>query len=464
MPKTMLSGALSSATSLYVFLAMGSGFSQTAAPVYTIIHEFTGAPTVLQAPDGSGPWGVTLGPDGVLYGATWMGGTYQYQFGSVYSLAPPAAPGGAWTETILHAFTGAPNDGDSPESPVIIGSGGRIFGTTQYGGSSRLPEGVIYELTPGAHDQWSETILQDFGVYLSGSLAMGQDGVLYGVTTYGGSGPCYNGRILPPGCGTVFALTPPASPGHAATRKILYNFQGPTTGDGDDPVAGVVIGSDARGHTVLYGTTFYGGDSNNGGTAFSLTAPSSSGDPWTETVLCSFPGISYEGLTYTAYPVITAITPQGALLGTTAQSGQGACQNDPPGGPCGTVFALTPSAPPGGAWTQTVLHNFTGSPDDGFAPLSGVVVGPDGTLYGTTEDGGSGPCETGCGVVYALKPPSSPGGAWTETILHDFMETDGFRPDSGVILGAGPILYGTTVLGGNTNCDDGCGVVFSIQP
>jgi uncharacterized repeat protein (TIGR03803 family) len=152
------------------------------------------------------------------------------------------------------------------------------------------------------------------------------------------------------------------------------------------------------------------------------------------------------------------------LLGTTAQSGQGACQLEPPEGPCGTVFALTPPASSGGAWTQTVLHNFTGSPDDGYAPLSGVTVGPDGTLYGTTEDGGSGPCESGCGIVYALKPPSSPGGAWTEIILHDFMETDGSRPNSGVILGDGPILYGTAVQGGNANCDAGCGLVFSIQP
>src|SRR5580692_4653868 len=147
MSKTILSAVLPSATSLCVFLATGSGFAQPVAPVYTIIHEFTGAPTVLQAPDGSGPWGVTLGSDGVLYGTTWMGGTYQYQYGSVYSLAPPAPPGGVWTETILHAFTGPPSDGDSPESPVVIGSDGRIFGTTPYGGSAQSVSGVIYELT-----------------------------------------------------------------------------------------------------------------------------------------------------------------------------------------------------------------------------------------------------------------------------------------------------------------------------
>ena len=71
--------------------------------------------------------------------------------------------------------------------------------------------------------------------------------------------------------------------------------------------------------------------------------------------------------------------------------------------------ALSPSAASAGARTELVLHSFGGL--DGAGPLSGVIVGPDGVLYGTTRSGGrqtncsdGGPGGVlGCGsIVYAL--------------------------------------------------------------
>jgi uncharacterized repeat protein (TIGR03803 family) len=62
---------------------------------------------------------------------------------TVYSLAPPASPGGAWTETILHNFTGA--DGANPYADVVIGSGGVLYGTTYIGGTANL--GTVFSLT-----------------------------------------------------------------------------------------------------------------------------------------------------------------------------------------------------------------------------------------------------------------------------------------------------------------------------
>jgi hypothetical protein len=61
---------------------------------------------------------------------------------------------------------------------------------------------------------------------------------------------------------------------------------------------------------------------------------------------------------------------------------------------------MTPLAEPGGAWTETVLHSFTGG-EDGGIPVAGLTLGPDGVLYGTTTAyGGSGKYGTG----FALKP------------------------------------------------------------
>jgi len=57
---------------------------------------------------GSG-WGVAFGNKGVIYGTTSYGGSDN--FGTVYSLTPPSAPGDSWIETTLHSFTGKGNDG-----------------------------------------------------------------------------------------------------------------------------------------------------------------------------------------------------------------------------------------------------------------------------------------------------------------------------------------------------------------
>jgi uncharacterized repeat protein (TIGR03803 family) len=103
-----------------------------------------------------------------------------------------------------------------------------------------------------------------------------------------------------------------------------------------------------------------------------------------------------------------AIGKNGALYGTTEYGGAYLAS-----GGSGTVFSLTAPESPGGAWTQSVLWSFGGTSTDGEVPLGGVVIGPEGSLYGTTVSGGA----SGGGTAYSLAPPASPGGTWTETIL-----------------------------------------------
>jgi uncharacterized repeat protein (TIGR03803 family) len=123
----------------------------------------------------------------------------------------------------------------------------------------------------------------------------------------------------------------------------------------------------------------------------------------------------------------------------------------------GTVFSLTPPGAPGGAWTEAVLLSFNGR--NGGNPAAGVVIGNDGVLYGTTSHGG---------VVYSLTPPTIAGGAWTERVLHRFINNgqDGYDPDGALAIGSGGILYGTTPYGGASSAcgTTGCGTVFSLTP
>lgn len=67
---------------------------------------------------------------------------------------------------------------------------------------------------------------------------------------------------------------------------------------------------------------------------------------------------------------------------------------------CGTVFELTPPATPGGAWTETILYSFTGQNGGGSTP-GPLTLGPTGTvLYGPTSGGGT----AGKGTIFALEP------------------------------------------------------------
>jgi uncharacterized repeat protein (TIGR03803 family) len=124
--------------------------------------------------------------------------------------------------------------------------------------------------------------------------------------------------------------------------------------------------------------------------------------PWTETVIYSFTGTNGDG----AYPIGSVLLGEnGVLYGTTQHGGNVAFDSVCPatyytlaGG--GIVFELMPPLAPGGAWTETVLHSFTGQDGDGALPEAGLVLSTKGVLYGTTSAGGS----VGDGTVFAIKP------------------------------------------------------------
>lgn len=353
------------------------------------------------------------------------------------ALAAPA-------ETVLWSFTGPTEDGANPTGALIADTSGNLYGTSTYGGT--LNYGTVFRLAPPASGQtaWTETVLYNFGSYAHdaaipmGALIFDSAGNLYGTSYKGGTR----------NHGTVFRLTPPVSGSGAWTETVLYSF-GSHTGDGINPEAALV--ADSAGN--LYGTTYRGG-AKNYGAAFELTPPVSGNTNWTETVLWNFGVQTGDG----RYPTSTLIqNASGALYGTTQL-----------GGPfnVGTVFQLAPPANLGSAWTETVLHGFTGysaSTPDGRDPLGGLVADATGVLYGTTQQGGTiKNSRSNAGTVYQLTPPpAQTGGPWTEVILYSFgAGNDGITPRAGLLAGPAGSFYGTTRAGGGSNA----GTVFQMTP
>jgi uncharacterized repeat protein (TIGR03803 family) len=270
------------------------------------------------------------------------------------------------------------------------------------------------------------------------TLVADKAGNLFGTTNYGGaSSTACNGK----GCGTVFEL---AYAGGKYTYKIVHSFGNGT--DGQLPNSQLAVDS----HGNLYGDTYQGG-TNGFGTIFTMHRNSTGG--WREKVIYNFTG----GSDGSGPQATLAFDAAGNLYGTASGGGivSSAC-NVIVG--CGTVFKLTPGS--NEQWTETTLYQFAGTPD-GWFPLAGLVVAPNGVLYGTTDAGGA----NNFGIVYALKQVH---GVWTKKNLHSFNldGTDGASPVVGLTADAAGNLYGPAIIGGSTlsGCGGlGCGVIFELQ-
>jgi hypothetical protein len=198
------------------------------------------------------------------------------------------------------------------------------------------------------------------------------------------------------------------------------------------------------------------------GTVYEIGPPTIAGGGWIENVIYSFIG-GANGLT----PSSLIQGPPGVFYGVT-QAGGLYSRICPVG--CGTVFSLTRSSG-ATAWTQKVLHRFDGG--SGSAAPMGLVHAGNGELYGFAATGGVfGPAcpDSGCGTIFELTPPSSPGGAWMASVLHRFSgESDGWNPLSLILDSSAGTLLGTAEYGGAGNgClynagSYGCGTIFSLS-
>jgi uncharacterized repeat protein (TIGR03803 family) len=311
------------------------------------------------------------------------------------------------TYSVLHKF-GSSGDGWYPAS-ALINVNGTFYGTTARGGAYNA--GTVFSISKSGE----ETVLHSFGKALDGAMPFAPlidvDGTFYGTTVSGGSED--DG-------GTVFSITP------NGTEKVVYSFN-PLKLDGFAPYAGLI---NVKG--TLYGTTSQGGDHTCGGiscgTIFGVTTGG------VETSLYSFglvlsSRVGNDG----SYPVASLIYIKGLLYGTTSAGGTYGR---------GTVFSM---APGGGL---SVLYDFGAARFfDGTDPSS-ALLDVDGTLYGTTVNGGA---YDDNGTVFSI----TKGGK--EKVVHSFDGTDGSRPYARLIDVRGT-LYGTTAEGGADNV----GTLFSM--
>jgi uncharacterized repeat protein (TIGR03803 family) len=230
----------------------------------------------------------------------------------------------------------------------------------------------------------------------------------------------------------AFALTAATLPVQAQTYNILHNFTGP---DGSGPVAGVTV--DPAGN--LYGVAQLGGNGSGCGdsgcgTIFVVVRHNSS---WILKKVYDFTGVT-DGAFPDARPIFG---PDGSIYGTTNFLGSGGN---------GTIYRLRPptticqrvSCP----WHETTLYSFTGATDGGL-PEGDVAFDHAGNMYGTASIGGTGTCNSGCGVVWELSPS---GGGWTYSVIYSFTDIhDGAVPEAGLYIDGDGNLFGTTAGGGS---------------
>jgi uncharacterized repeat protein (TIGR03803 family) len=403
--------------------------------VERVLHSFTGGK------DGSKPEPELIAVGSTVYGTTFQGGDPSCPIvfygsvgcGTIFQINTSSSG-----YSVLYRFKTA-NSGTFPPLGVIDVNS-TLYGTAFYSGGdgSKCDSyldgcGTLYKIDPtGKKFQ----VLHDFvggddgaGPY-SNVVNLG-NGTLYGATNYGGSG-CASG-----GCGTVYALDL-----NSGAESVIYPFKGGT--DGIDPV-GVTL---SKG--FVYGATYFGGRSSICPAGSSLTGcgtifkidPSSGA----ETVLYRFKG-GKDG----AFPT-NVLSVKGDLYGTTEDGGGSACAGSGYTG-CGTIFKISATS-----GSEKILYRFKGG-TDGAGPTQ-LIADVKGTLYGTTDEGGTGCIGSGCGTIFKIDTS----GKGYDVIYRFLGGTDGAFPFDGVTAVNGK-LYGTTWEGGGTGCGGaGCGTVFEATP
>ena len=216
----------------------------------TVLHNFTNNHS-----DGWGPLaGFIADSAGNLYSTTFYGGSEPMGGGTVFMMSH--TPTG-WQESILYNFS-CEADGCSPYSSLARDSAGNLYGTTVGGGSS-LGLGVVFKLTLGSNGAYTQSVIHTFenagndGRYPYGNPILDSKGNLYGTTDLGGGG---TNSLCSDGCGTVYELIP--STGGAYSESILARLGNGSAGIG--PLTGLIMNQQG----ALFGSIAFDGKGGAG--------------------------------------------------------------------------------------------------------------------------------------------------------------------------------------------------------
>lgn len=427
----------------------------------TVLHSFASATGT--------PSSLVRGADGALYGTT-------DQYGGSTDVNPTAfrvTPSGVFTT--LHVFT--PFEG-LPQLALRLGNGD-FYGTVTTGifgvaplfrmtpdGTvtdlsfipppnfpplvrlAQAPDGNVFGFVNGSFvrivSDSEVTVLRELpsNITEGSSLVASSDGNFYATTRDNGpSGPAAVVRMTPTGALSTLHVFPAGSGAHTlmeASDGHLYGLSNEASVGRAVPVV-FQLTKTGR-YTVLHRFSFWDGEGGGsliqsaGGSLFGTQASGGT----------SLRGVFYE-ISATGFAVRSHFSdptplrpsgplvrgPDGALYGTSCEGGD---YN------VGTVFRITE------AGALTVLHSFRYW--DGVYPCSSVVLGNDGSFYGT-----AGLSLIGQGSIFKITP------AGVFSLLHIFAAGSGRGP-AGLLLASDGNFYGTTTA------PDGLvhGAVFRITP
>ena len=334
---------------------------------------------------------------------------------------------------------------DQPMQPVgslVVGTDGSVFGVTCRGGW--LNAGTVYKRSPAGVITTLKSFFGPDG-RCPISLIRGSDGFLYGTTLFGG---VYMR-------GTVFRVS------EAGAFRLLHTFSG-LEGSYPDGLMQARSGQ-------LWGTTYHAGGSTDTGAIFRLSTTGALGAAFALESRC--------------HAQLGPQAPSGAIYGTTrhcantlgtlfkiSEAGAITTLNDvghrpsplmfgSDGNLYGTVEAALEG--PGAIFVSTLagqftqIHTFAGA--EGEVPKWGLIEGQDGLLYGTTlgPDSIYDPLAPNVGTVFSATKSG------TLTVLHTFsFALTGGRPFGPLMQTPNGAIFGTTLAGGPA----GQGVLFRILP
>lgn len=331
--------------------------------------------------------------NGLLYGVHASGG--EQGLGTLFRWSPQDG-----SFAVLQHFAYSDSGPSAPESGLVLGSDGRLWGTSSFGGANF--RGTVY-----AVDEYDQVAMQcEFGVGNTlfspqGALLEGKPGRYHGTTRE-----------------AVYRFD--AAKGRA---EELHRFRNGVDGSGCE--SALVHGPD----DMLYGANPFGGAGNKP-TLFRLR-PGGGGFQVLKTLSQLGEGA---GL---GEPLLAAA--DGWLYG--CASGGGAFNR-------GVVFRLSPTG------VYEVLHHFAGGSNDGAYPRCALVQGPDGAFYGTTVEGGDAP--QSYGTIFRMSRSGK------VRLLHRFDANGpgGATPVGALCFGPDGWLYGTNQSGNGAHS----GTLYRLRP
>ena len=386
--------------------------NQTSSALTTVI-EFTnnGATNKGKAPTA----GLVRDTTGMLWGTTSAGGTGGY--GTVFKIDPSS---NLLTTVTLFNYSAGPNKGAYPSAGLFSDGAGSIFGTTPSGAAQLL--GSVFRINAGT-SAFTTLVEFNYGAVSNrgrapyGALVADAAGTLWSTTSTGGAN----------GAGTIFKVDPVSG-----AQAVVVDFTGNTGGNlGSSPYPGLV--SDGAGS--FWGTTQYGGTAGYG-TIFKVNATTG-----LLTTVVSFTNLGggFKG----AYPAAGLVGDgAGNFWGTTTNGGAGGY---------GTVFKVNAIS---GLFTTVQEFTSNGATNKGANPYAALTNDSAGSFWGVTYSGGT----PNLGTIYKVNIASG-----LLTTVLEFNGTaapnDGANPWGALVNDGAGSMWGTTQMGGTT----GFGTLFKVN-